>query len=80
MALNISFDDALHNLQKTGYTYNFIKLNQYIYCTDKNLNFKSHELTITEKFRYENKYDPSLNNVLYAIEAPEFGLKGFLVN
>jgi len=80
MALNLSFDDALHNLQKKGYTYNFIKLNQYIYCTDKNLNFKSHELTITEKFRYENKFEPSLNNVLYAIEAPEYGLKGFLVN
>jgi hypothetical protein len=44
------------------------------------LNFKSHELTITEKFRYENKFEPSLNNVLYAIEAPEYGLKGFLVN
>ncbi len=80
MALNISFNDALHNLQKKGYTYNFIKLNQYIYCTDKKLNFKSHELTITEKFRYENKFEPSLNNVLYAIEAPEYGLKGFLVN
>lgn len=80
MAWNVSINDALHNLQKKGYTYTFIKLNQYIYCTDKKLNFKSHELTITEKFRYENKFDPSLNNVLYAIEAPEYGLKGFLVN
>lgn len=80
MAQDVSFDDALHTLQKKGYTYNFIKLNQYFYCTDKNLNFKTHELTIVEKFRYENKFNPSLNNVLYAIEAPEYGLKGFLVN
>jgi hypothetical protein len=44
------------------------------------MNFRSHELTITEKFRYENKFEPGRNSVLYAIESPEYGLKGFLVN
>ena len=44
------------------------------------MNFRSYELNITEKYRYENKNEPSKNTVLYAVESPEYGLKGFLVN
>ncbi|MEP7165614.1 MAG: hypothetical protein ABI741_13015 [Ferruginibacter sp.] len=72
--------EALNELINSGYTFNFIKKNEFLYCSEKEMNFRSYELTITEKYRYENKNEPSKNSVLYAVESPEYGLKGFLVN
>jgi hypothetical protein len=77
---NHTLNVAINNLQRDGYTYNFVKKDQWIFCSEKGLNFRSYELNITEKYRYENKYEPASNSVLYAIESPEYGLKGFLVN
>lgn len=75
-----TFTEALDDLKKNGYTFNFIKKNEFLYCSEKEMNFRSYELTITEKYRYENRNEPSKNSVLYAVESPEYGLKGFLVN
>ena len=72
--------EALNELKNNGYTFNFIKKNEFLYCSEKEMNLRSYELTITEKYRYENKNEPSRNTVLYAVESPEYGLKGFLVN
>lgn len=72
--------EALNELKNSGYIFNFIKKNEFLYCSEKEMNFRSYELNITEKFRYENKNEPSENTVLYAVESPEYGLKGFLVN
>ena len=80
MAENEKLNCALDTLQKMGYTYNFIKKDLFFYCCEKGMNFRSYELKITEQFRYENKFEPAMNSVLYAIESPEYGLKGFLVN
>ena len=71
---------ALNELKNNGYTCNFIKKNEFLYCSEREMNFRSYELNITEKFRYENKNEPSENTVLYAVESPEYGVKGFLVN
>ncbi len=75
-----SLNEALNELINSGYTFNFIKKNEFLFCSEKEMNFRSYELTITEKFRYENKNEPSKNSVLYAVESSEYGLKGFLVN
>ena len=72
--------EALNELKNSGYIFNFIKKNEFLYCSEKEMNFRSYELTITEKFRYENKNEPYKNAVLYAVESSEYGLKGFLVN
>lgn len=80
MTNNKTFLEELDKLKKKGYTCNFIKKNDSLYCSDKDLNFRSHELTITEQYRYEDKKEPSRNTVLYAIESVEYGLKGFLIN
>lgn len=80
MILDNSLEHALEDLQKNGYTCSFIKNNDYIYCTEKDMNFRSYELNITEKFRFEDKQEPSRNSILYAIESPEFGVKGFLLH
>ena len=76
----ITLTDALNELKNNGYTFNFIKKNEFLYCSEKEMNFRSYELTITERYRYENKNEPSKNTVLYAVESSEYGLKGFLVN
>jgi len=75
-----TFAEALNELKNSGYTFNFIKKNEFLYCSEKEMNFRSYELNITERYRYENKSEPSKNSVLYAVESPEYGLKGFLVN
>lgn len=72
--------EALNELISSGYTFNFIKRNEFLYCSEKEMNFRSYELNITEKYRFENKHEPSKNSVLYAVESAEYGLKGFLVN
>jgi len=74
------FLEALNDLKNSGYIFNFIKRNEFLYCSEKEMNFRSYELNITERYRYENKQEPSKNTVLYAVESPEYGLKGFLVN
>lgn len=74
------FIEELESLKSKGYNCRFIKKNDFLYCSDKDMNFRSYELNITEQFRYENKTEPSRNTVLYAIESAEYGLKGFLVN
>lgn len=71
---------ALEDLRSNGYTNHFVKMNDYLYCSERDLNFRSYELTITEKFRYENKAEPYRNGILYAIESLEYGLKGFLLH
>ena len=76
----VSFSEILENLKQQGYTYNFIKKHDSLYCSEKDLNFRSYELLIREHYRYEDKEEPSRNSVLYAIESEEYGLKGFLVN
>ncbi|MEO7524355.1 MAG: hypothetical protein ABIT58_09690 [Ferruginibacter sp.] len=75
-----TFMEELENLKNKGYSFKFIKKNDFLYCSEKDLNFRSYELSITEQFRYEDKNEPSKNTVLYAIESEEYGLKGFLVN
>ena len=75
-----ALSEALTELKNSGYIFNFIKKNEFLYCSEKEMNFRSYELNITEMFRYENKNEPSMNTVLYAVESPEYGLKGFLVN
>ncbi|MEO6405619.1 MAG: hypothetical protein ABIY51_08815 [Ferruginibacter sp.] len=75
-----SIENALEHLQNEGYTHHFIKKNNYFHCPEKDLNFKTHELEITEAYRYENRTEPEKNVVLYAIEASNYGLKGTLLN
>ncbi len=77
---NQTLSAALDELIQSGYTCNFIKKNEFLFCTDREMNFRSYELNISEKFRYENKNEPSQNSVVYAVESPEYGLKGFLVS
>ncbi|MFN8246435.1 MAG: hypothetical protein U0T56_08660 [Ferruginibacter sp.] len=80
MILENPLMNALEDLQRKGYTCKFFKNNDYLYCSERDMNFRSYELNISEMFRYENKQEPFRNGILYAIEAPEYGVKGFLLH
>jgi hypothetical protein len=80
MTAEQTFMEVLEGLKRRGYIFNFIKKNDSLYCSEKDMNFRSYELNITEQFRYENRFEPSKNTIVYAIESAEYGLKGLLVN
>lgn len=71
-----TLSEAQFFLQEMGYTDRFNLYNGYLHCIDKALNFRPHELEITEV--YSGNQDD--NAILYAIESAEHGLKGLLVN
>ena len=72
--------EELEKLKNRGYTSNYIKKNEMIYCTDKELNFRIYELVITEQYRFESKQDPFKNIVVYSVESPVYSVKGLLIN
>lgn len=80
MPIYSSIENALYELNKAGYICRFIKKDNYFHCPEKDMNFYTHELEITEAYRYENKISPQQNAVVYAIEAAGYGLKGVLLN
>lgn len=72
--------EELEKLKSRGYTSNFIRKNETLYCTDKDLNFRIYELLITEHYRFESKHDPFKNVVVYTVESAECSVKGLLIN
>lgn len=72
--------DALNDLQKKGFTYDFNLRQDCIYCSSEQQSFQPHEFEIREVHRFEEMSDPSENAVVYAIESPGHGIKGTLVN
>lgn len=73
-----NYGEALNELKREGYHFHFIKKNEFLYCIEKEMHFRIYELEITEKFRFENKNEPSQNIVLYAVESLQFKIKGYV--
>ncbi|MEO7445458.1 MAG: hypothetical protein ABIT96_10845 [Ferruginibacter sp.] len=71
---------ALASLIRDGYNLTFIKKDAYIHCPERQMNFLPHELFIDEVYRFENKFAPQENTVVYIIEEKNYGLKGILRN
>ncbi len=72
--------EELEKFKSQGYTSSFIRKNDILYCIDRELNFRIYELVITEQYRFESKYEPFKNIVLYTVESAEYSLKGLLIN
>jgi hypothetical protein len=71
-------EEELGNLKRKGYQCKFILHNDSLYCPERDMNFRSHELLINEEYRFEDKNDPSRNTILFTIESSEYQLRGFL--
>ncbi|QMU28912.1 phosphoribosylpyrophosphate synthetase [Adhaeribacter radiodurans] len=71
--------EALQDLKRRGYTYNFNVAQECLECAEINLKLYPQDFNVTEFYRFEGPTDPADSTILYAIEGKN-GTKGVLVN
>lgn len=74
-----TLSEAVNDLTKKGYTYNFNIKEDCIHCSENNTSLQPSEFEIDEVYRFEGMNDPGDSTILYAISS-HHGLKGLLVN
>ncbi|MEP7167996.1 MAG: phosphoribosylpyrophosphate synthetase [Bacteroidota bacterium] len=72
--------EAVNDLSKRGYTYNFNLSDDCIECKTHDVNLKPDEFHIDEIHRFEGNTDPADETIVYAISSVKHKLKGILVN
>jgi hypothetical protein len=72
--------DAVNDLKKRGFTYDFMEQKDKLFCTEKQCNFNPEEFEIVEFHRFEGISDPEDNSIVYAISSEKNNIKGLLVN
>ena len=72
--------EALTDLQRRGFTYNFNLKREYIECKGYDIQILPEEFEITEAYRFEGETDPADESVVYAIESKKHQVRGVLVN
>ena len=75
-----SLSEAINDLTKKGYSYNFNMKDEFIECAEKNCQLKPEEFEIDEKHRFQEMSDVDNESVLYAISSTDGKIKGLLVN
>ncbi|MBC7744851.1 MAG: phosphoribosylpyrophosphate synthetase [Flavobacterium sp.] len=71
--------EAVENLRKRGYNYEFNYEHACLYCDLISKKFNAEDLRITEYYRFEGMSDPDDNTIVYAIESKD-GHKGTLID
>ncbi|OAQ38652.1 phosphoribosylpyrophosphate synthetase [Pedobacter psychrophilus] len=74
-----TLSEAMNDLKKRGYTYEFDFKENNIYSNSDDKEFSSNELKIVEVHRFEGMSNPDDNTILYAIYCAD-GSKGVLVD
>lgn len=80
MGKYVTLSEAINDLTKKGYTYNFNMKEEFIECPEKHCQLKPEEFEIDEKHRFEEMSDVDSESVLYAISSTDGKIKGLLVN
>lgn len=75
-----SVTEAINDLARRGYTYNFNPGDDCIECKTHNVNLKPDEFRIVEIYRFEGDTDPADETIVYAISSVKHKLKRVLVN
>jgi len=75
-----TLSEAINDLTKKGYTYNFNMKEDCIECAEKQYQLEPEEFNIDKKHRFQEMSDVDNESVLYAISSKKGGLKGLLVN
>jgi hypothetical protein len=75
-----TLSEAINDLTKKGYTYNFNMREDCIQCTENQYQLQPEEFNIDKKHRFQEMSDVDNESVLYAISSKEGSLKGLLVN
>ena len=75
-----TLSQAISDLTKRGYTFNFNIKNDCIECVENSINMEPDEFEIDEVHRFQEMSDVGDENILYAISSDKYQLKGLLVN
>lgn len=75
-----TLSEAVNELTKKGYTYNFNLKQECIECTENNLQLQPEEFEIDEVHRFQEMSDVDNESILYAISSTQGHVKGLLVN
>ncbi len=71
--------EALNDLNKRGYTYDFNLKENCLYCQSLDQTFTSKDFDVVEHYRFEGASDPGDLSEVYAIETGN-GIKGVLTD
>lgn len=74
-----TLSEALTDLKKRGYTYDFNIECDRVECKHLELKLRPDEFEITEFYRFEGDSNPGDQEIVYAIESTD-GVKGTLVD
>ena len=80
MKTYITLSEAISDLAKKGYTFNFNVKNDCIECAENNLQLQPDEFEIDEVHRFQEMSDVDNESILYAISSTQNNVKGLLVN
>ena len=72
--------EAINDLTKEGYTYNFNIKETCIECKEENTQLQPDEFEIDQVYRFQEMSDVDNESILYAISSTTNNLKGLLVN
>lgn len=75
-----TLSEAINDLAKRGYTFNFNIKNDCIECTENMLVLQPDEFEIDEVYRFQEMSDVDNESILYAISSTQNNVKGLLVN
>ena len=76
----ITLSEAISDLTKKGYIFNFNIKNDCIECAENNLQLQPDEFEIDEVHRFQEMSDVDNESILYAISSTQNNVKGLLVN
>ena len=71
--------EAVNDLHRRGYTYDFKVDKDCLYCNHRDIRLNPEEFKVDEVYRFEGNTDPGDENVVYAISSMNSDLKGILV-
>ena len=74
--------EAVSDLQKRGYTENFIREEgcEHLICFRASLHLPPELFKIDELYRFEGDTDPADSTIVYAISSEKLSIKGIIVN
>jgi len=75
-----TLSETMNLLRKDGYRYDFNLRENLLHCSHQGESFSVDDLVIDQVYRFEGDSNPDDSAVLYAISAPNVGLKGVLVD
>lgn len=80
MAKFDTLSEAIADLNKRGFTQNFIVEDSCVFCIDNNKKLNPDDFEIVEYHRFEGMTDPSDSSVVYAVKSDKLNLKGVLID